>query len=95
MESLKLKIVEEALNEKLSQNESQPPDANCFDSHCRHDRPRCLLRCLHSLEMIHHRHALEILVVDNAPPDGPTASVAAQFPGIRYVVEKYNGLHFA
>jgi hypothetical protein len=32
VESLKLKIVEEALNEKLSQNESQPPDANCFDS---------------------------------------------------------------
>ena len=45
--------------------------------------------------MIRDRHALEILVVDNAPPDGATASVAAQFPGIRYVVEKYNGLHFA
>ena len=59
---------------------------------CTHDRPA---RCLYSLEMIRHRHASEILVVDNAPPDGPTASVAAQFPGIRYVVEKYNGLHFA
>jgi hypothetical protein len=30
VESLKLKIVEEALNEKLSQNESQPPRCQLF-----------------------------------------------------------------
>ena len=33
VESLKLKIVEEALNEELSQNDEPAPDANCLDSH--------------------------------------------------------------
>ena len=45
--------------------------------------------------MIRERHGIEILVVDNAPSDGATASAAAQFPSVRYIVEKCAGLDFA
>jgi glycosyltransferase involved in cell wall biosynthesis len=95
VESLKLKIVEEALTEELSRTGCQPQMPTVSVAICTHDRPQRLARCLRSLETIRDRHRLEILVIDNAPPDGATASVAAQFPGVRYVVEKCAGLDFA
>ena len=33
-------------------------------------------------------------IVDHAPPDDATASVAGQFAGVRYIVEKCAGLDF-
>jgi hypothetical protein len=85
VESLKLKIVEEAVDKELSRTEGQPLVEEAVDKElsrtdgrpqmptvsiaiCTHDRPRLLLRCLRSLEMIRDRHSMEILVVDNAPP---------------------------
>ena len=95
VESLKLKIVEEALSKELSRTECQPQMPSVSVAICTHDRPRRLVRCLRSLDMIRDRHGVEILVVDNAPPNGATASAAAQFPSVRYVVEKCAGLDFA
>jgi len=95
VESLKLKIVEEALSKELSRTECQPQMPSVSVAICTHDRPQRLIRCLRSLEMIRDHHGIEILVVDNAPRDGATASAAAQFPSVRYVVEKCAGLDFA
>ena len=95
VESLKLKIVEEALNEELSRTASEPQMPAVSVAVCTHDRPRRLARCLRSLEAIRERHGLEILIVDHAPPDDATASVAGQFAGVRYIVEKCAGLDFA
>ncbi|MBA3498152.1 MAG: glycosyltransferase [Gemmatimonadales bacterium] len=54
-----------------------------------------LVRALDSL-MQQRPAALEILVVDNAPPDDATrAAVAARFPAVRYVREPRPGLDFA
>jgi glycosyltransferase involved in cell wall biosynthesis len=88
VEGLKLKIVEEALNEELSRTECQREMPSVSVAICTHDRPQRLARCLRSVETIRDQHGLEILVVDNAPPDGATASVVAQFPRVRYLVEK-------
>jgi glycosyl transferase family 2 len=95
VESLKSKIVEEALNEELSRTGSEPQMPAVSVAVCTHDRPRRLARCLRSLEATHERHGLEIFVVDNAPPADATASVAGQFTGVRYIVEKCVGLNFA
>jgi glycosyltransferase involved in cell wall biosynthesis len=96
VESLKLKIVEEALSKELSRTDYQPQMPSVSVAICTRDRPRRLVRCLRSLELIRERHGIEILVADNAPQDGgATASAAAQFPSVRYVVEKRAGLDFA
>ena len=56
VESLKLKIVEEALNEELSRTASEPQMPAVSVAVCTHDRPRRLARCLRSLEAIRERH---------------------------------------
>jgi GT2 family glycosyltransferase len=61
---------------------------------CTHDRPVLLARCLASLVAL-QAPALDILVVDNAPPDGATRNTVASFPGVRYVQEPITGLDFA
>jgi GT2 family glycosyltransferase len=61
---------------------------------CTHDRPVLLARCLASLVAL-QAPALDILVVDNAPPDGATRDTVASFPGVRYVQERITGLDFA
>jgi glycosyltransferase involved in cell wall biosynthesis len=62
---------------------------------CTHDRPALLERALESVV----RQATapdEVLVVDNAAPDGATrALVEGRFPGVRYVIEPVPGLDFA
>jgi GT2 family glycosyltransferase len=61
---------------------------------CTHARPAQLARALESL--VAQRPAVEILVVDNAPPDDATRTlVAERFPGVRYVREPAQGLDFA
>jgi GT2 family glycosyltransferase len=61
---------------------------------CTHDRPASLARCLASLVAL-QAPALDILVVDNAPPNGATRDTVASFPGVRYVQEPITGLDFA
>ena len=45
VESLKLKIVEEALSEELSRTDAQPQMPSVSVAICTHDRPRRLVRC--------------------------------------------------
>jgi hypothetical protein len=56
VESLKLKIVEEALNEELSRMGNEPQMPAVSVAICTHDRPRRLARCLRSVEAIRERH---------------------------------------
>jgi GT2 family glycosyltransferase len=62
---------------------------------CTHNRPGVLPRALRSL--VHQEHPpLEILVVDNAPPDDAVSKlVEREFPSVRYVIEPVQGLDFA
>ncbi len=71
---------------------------------CTHNRSKRLARCLNSLTRIHRPRGfnisdLEILVVDNAPPDRATFQVAADYqgrlPNLRYMAEHHPGLDFA
>ncbi len=59
------------------------------------DRPADLARCLESLVMQSTPRPIEIVVVDNHPASGITASVAAGFPGIRLIAEPRGGLSYA
>jgi GT2 family glycosyltransferase len=62
---------------------------------CTHGRPEQLRRALESLKTMASTPD-EILVVDNAPPDGSTERVMREkFPGVRYVCETVPGLDFA
>jgi GT2 family glycosyltransferase len=67
---------------------------------CTHDRVGELERCLASLVALRadaataHRR-FEILVVDNAPPDGSTRSLVTALLDVRYVVEPVPGLDVA
>ncbi|MET4322922.1 glycosyltransferase [Bradyrhizobium sp. RT5a] len=66
---------------------------------CTRDRPEWVDRCLSALTVLNPAPseltaAFEVLVVDNAPPDGRTADVVARHTGVRYVVEPKTGLNF-
>ena len=67
---------------------------------CTHDRPDLLSRWLEAALAVQSLgpgggEGLDLLVVDNAPSDGRTASLVAQNPGVRYVREPRPGLDFA
>ena len=65
---------------------------------CTHGRPDALARCLDSLRRLGFLQApgqIQVLVVDNAPPDGRTAELVRQYPSVAYVVEPKPGLDFA
>jgi GT2 family glycosyltransferase len=62
---------------------------------CTRGRPEQLRRALHSL-CEQTSPPAEILVIDNAPPDGRTQRlVTAEFPSVRYIREEVPGLDFA
>lgn len=66
---------------------------------CTRNRPELLRRCLAPLvalrdERLHLGPEIDILVVDNAPPDDLTRVAAAEFAGVRYVCEPIPGLNF-
>ena len=63
---------------------------------CTRDRPEWLARCLDSLSAMERpaSASVEVLVVDNAPPDGQTRAVVEARPGVRYVCEPRAGLNF-
>ena len=68
---------------------------------CTRGRAELLRRCLAALVDLRDRATAErgagvdLLVVDNAPPDDETRAAVADFAGVRYVVELVPGLDFA
>ncbi|MDP9417452.1 MAG: glycosyltransferase [Actinomycetota bacterium] len=64
---------------------------------CTRNRPEDLERCLDSIEAATSRFPghTEILVVDNAPPDGRTREVVERRPAVRYATEPVAGLDVA
>lgn len=92
------RIVETAIRQELA----KPVDDGCDVSVCvcTRDRPELLRRCLQALCALDEheeprRASLEIIVVDNAPPDQRTREVAEGFPSVVYMVEPCQGLNFA
>ena len=64
---------------------------------CTRNRAGLLRRCLTALVALRDAcgsDAVEILVVDNAPPDDSTRAAAAEFEGVRYAMEPVPGLNF-
>lgn len=66
---------------------------------CTRDRPTLLRRTLAALVALRDGRSgdatpLDILVVENAPPDSSTRMVVDGFPGVRYAVEPVPGLNF-
>jgi len=64
---------------------------------CTRDRPRDLDQCLDSIERARQASGarVEVLVVDNAPPDDATREVVQRHPGVRYTREPVAGLDVA
>ena len=63
---------------------------------CTRSRAISMRRTLDSLLALDYpAEKLDLLVVDNAPPDDSTAQLIAEFPHIRYVVEPRPGLDWA
>lgn len=66
---------------------------------CTRNRADLLRRCLASLVAMRDARldlgpAIDLLVVDNAPPDDSTETTVADFPGVRYAKEPVPGLDF-
>ena len=59
------------------------------------DRPHTLRECLESLCRHRSRHEVEIVVVDNNPASGLTASVLDEHPNVVRVTEPRRGLAYA
>ena len=64
---------------------------------CTRDRPRDLELCLQSIERVRATSpvGVEVLVVDNAPPDDATREVVRRTPDVRYAREPVAGLDVA
>ena len=77
-----------------------PPPPSLTITVCTRNRPAMLRRCIESIRATCAQHPelatnVEILIVDNAPPDDATRDVVAEFPDVRYVREPVPGLDFA
>ena len=59
------------------------------------NRPDDLRRCLAMLVAQRTRHAVEVVVVDNAPESGRARRVVMEFPTVRIVDEPRRGLSYA
>jgi glycosyltransferase involved in cell wall biosynthesis len=80
---------------ELSQPENKGPFPLVTVAVCTRNRTEDLAICLRSLVQIDYPN-LELLVVDNAPPDESTRKlVESQFPLVRYVCEPRPGLDWA
>lgn len=85
-------IVREALLDELGRGEpTEPPSLTV--AICTRDRVDLLTRCLTHLR--EHAQGVDVLVVDNAPPDSATRRLVEQLPHVRYAVEPLPGLDFA
>jgi GT2 family glycosyltransferase len=88
------------LSEKIFRELGRSPRPFSFPSLdiaiCTHGRPEALERCLQSLRAIGApAERIRVIVIDNAPKDDKTATLAMAFPGIEYVLEEKPGLDFA
>ena len=78
----------------------RPPPPSLTITVCTRNRPVMLRRCIESIRATCAQHpelatSVEILIVDNAPPDDATRDVVADFPSVHYVREPVPGLDFA
>jgi glycosyltransferase involved in cell wall biosynthesis len=92
---LKTKIVEEAIRDELGSLGTKASSPSLSVAICTRDRVASLNRCLKSLLPLQQKYGFELLVIDNAPPDGATAKLMKNFPGARYILEQCPGLDFA
>jgi GT2 family glycosyltransferase len=94
------KILEEMMAEELGLRAKQLPLPSLTIAICTHNRSSDLQRCLSTLLAAVKTDALvtetiEVLVIDNAPSNEDTREVVARYPGVRYALEKRQGLDFA
>lgn len=88
--------VHAALREELVAEPSHSPSLTV--SVCTRDRTDLLHRCLSGMIRLrdaYTRGPVELMVVDNAPPDDRTAELVSRLKGVRYVTEPRAGLDFA
>jgi glycosyltransferase involved in cell wall biosynthesis len=90
------------LSENIYRELRGPLDLSAFPTLdvavCTHGRPDTLKRCLDSLQELGITRApgaIQVLVIDNAPPDNRTAELVRQYSGVTYVYEPKPGLDFA
>ncbi len=88
-----------SLREALLGEPERQPTPSLTVAVCTRNRADLLRRCLAPLvalrdERRHLGPEIDILVVDNAPPDDSTRVAAAEFAGVRYVCEPVPGLNF-
>lgn len=84
-----------AIADELAGEPRPPAPVDLTVAVCTHARPDDLQACLASLLAILGERELELLVVDNAPPDTKTEQLVASFLDVRYVREPARGLDFA
>jgi glycosyltransferase involved in cell wall biosynthesis len=94
-DELKTKMVEEAIRGELAPPCANVPFPSLSVAICTRNRVATLGRCLESVLPLQQKHGFELLVIDNAPPDGATAELVNKVVGARYVLEPCPGLDFA
>jgi GT2 family glycosyltransferase len=78
----------------FADKEESIPDIRATIAICTRNRTEDLKHCLPALTKLPDR-GQEILVVDNAPSTDDTKNLVAQYPSVRYVLEKRKGLDIA
>jgi O-antigen biosynthesis protein len=74
---------------------SLPEDYTVSITIATHDRPEDLRSCLNSIMQQKSSRAREIIVVDNNPSSGLTPPVIADFPEVKLLAERRQGLSYA
>ncbi|CAN5122201.1 hypothetical protein BH20GEM2_BH20GEM2_17450 [soil metagenome] len=94
------KLLQEQIRDELPSPATSMPLPAVTVAVCTRDHPYLLARCLASLREASsaaraEAPSVEIVVVDNAPPDERTRQMAARFHEVRYIREPRAGLDFA
>src|SRR4029079_11526064 len=76
------------------EEKNNAPDARATIAVCTRNRTDDLKLCLSALMKLPDR-GQEIIVVDNDPSTDSTKKLVAQYPSVRYVLEKRKGLDIA
>ena len=92
-EDMSLELVERSVRTQLLRTPATAP-LSLTVAVCTHARTGLLELCLRSV-LAHSPPGLEVVVVDNAPPDGATEALVRSLPSVRYVLEPRPGLDFA
>ena len=91
-------ILEDLLRTELLEPPVPSRRINLTVAVCTRDRPQLLEKCLQSVLRMQgesKESRFDIMVIDNAPPDGATSDLVRSFRGVRYVCEPKPGLDFA